>query len=296
MNFDIDCLRAFAIVAETMSFSRAAERVRRSQSTISQQITKIEEQVGRSLFVRRKGRVIEITADGRKLLQYADRILRLNDEAYASISEEKLSGVVRLGVPLDFFGRSFTGWIAEFQGLYPRVALEIESDQSENLVRRTRYGEFDVAFFKQGAGLRRGTVVLREQMVWVGGKGAVRPADGPLPLVLFPEGCAYRRFALATLKSFGIPWRITFVSKSYECLTTAVEEGLGVTVLARTLVSPPMRVIGHRIGLPSLPVVDLVYMYGKPGRRGPSRVTAEVANFLADALANARGSERAIAG
>jgi DNA-binding transcriptional LysR family regulator len=82
LNFDIDCLRSFVVAADTMSISRAGESVGRSQSTVSQQIAKLETQVGKPLLVRRKGRVIELTSEGGKLLQFAQRILQLNDEAY----------------------------------------------------------------------------------------------------------------------------------------------------------------------------------------------------------------------
>jgi DNA-binding transcriptional LysR family regulator len=81
MNFDIDCLRSFLFVADTMSISRAAESVGRSQSTISQQIAKLEAQLGKGLLARRKGRVISLTSEGSKLVQYARRIMQLNDEA-----------------------------------------------------------------------------------------------------------------------------------------------------------------------------------------------------------------------
>src|SRR5260370_28903824 len=112
MNFDIDCLRSFLVIADTMSFSRAAETVGRSQSTISQQIANLETKVGKPLLTRRKGRVLELTSDGSKLVQIAREILQLNDEAYASISYEMLTGIVRLGVPLDFFARDFTTWLS----------------------------------------------------------------------------------------------------------------------------------------------------------------------------------------
>ena len=103
MNFDIDCLRSFMVVVDTMSISRAAETVGRSQSTVSQQIAKLEAQIGKGLLTRRKGRVINLTSEGGKLVQYARRILQLNDEAYASMSDDVLSGFVRLGVPLNEF-------------------------------------------------------------------------------------------------------------------------------------------------------------------------------------------------
>lgn len=284
MNFDIDCLRSFVCVADTMSFSRAAESVCRSQSTVSQQISKLEEQVGRSLLVRRKGRVLELTLDGNTFLQHARRILQTNDEAYASMSENVLKGFVQLGVPLDFFGRDFTTWLARFKNLHPMVGLEMESNQSESLLKRSERGEFDLAFFKQEAGTKRGTVALSEQLVWVTGAKYVPNPKQSLPLVLFPEGCTYRRLAVNALRKNMLPWHISFVSPSFECLRTAVIEGLGITVLARALVAPPMRIISHSVGLPALPSVDLVYAYGRKNR---SRVVTELARHLTDSLTDA---------
>lgn len=287
MNFDIDCLRSFVIVAETMSVSRAADSVGRSQSTISQQIAKLETQVGKPLLVRRKGRVIELTPEGAKLLQFGRRILQLNDEAYASMSDDALTGFVRLGVPYDFFGRNFAAWISLFKNRHPMVGLEIEANQSENLMRRSERGEFDLAFFKQETGAKTGTVALREQLVWAGGPNY--DPDGPdsLPLILFPEGCAYRRFAIAALKDQNRSWHLSFVSPSFEFLKSAAVEGLGVTVLARALVTPPLRIIRPGLGLPDLPSVELAYARG---RRSNSRVITELANHLTDSLANSGAS------
>src|SRR5260370_7452482 len=135
------------MVADTMSFSRAAETVGRSQSTISQQIAKLETQVRRPLLSRRKGRVLELTSEGDRLVQYARRILQLNDEACASMSDDALAGFVRLGVPLDFFGRDFTIWLARFKAEHPMVGLEVEANQSETLQNRTARRTFALPFF-----------------------------------------------------------------------------------------------------------------------------------------------------
>lgn len=283
MNFDIDCLRSFLFVAETMSISRAAESVGRSQSTVSQQIAKLEAQVGRGLLTRRKGRVINLTPEGGKLVQYARRILQLNDEAYASMSDDVLTGSVRLGVPLDFFGRDFTTWLGRFRHRHPMVGLEVEANQSENLMKRSARGEFDLAFFKQPAGAKSGTVALREQLVWVSGPNYSPDAASPMPLILFPEGCAYRRCAIAALKDHKQPWHVSFVSPSFECLKSAAVEGMGITVLARALVTAPLRVVRHGVRLPQLPAVELAYSFG---RRSNSRVVGELANYLVDSLTN----------
>jgi len=283
MNFDIDCLRSFLFVAEAMSISRAAESVGRSQSTVSQQIAKLEAQVGRDLLTRRKGRVINLTPEGGKLVQYARRILQLNDEAYASMSDDVLTGSVRLGVPLDFFGRDFTTWLGRFRNRHPMVGLEVEANQSENLMKRSARGEFDLAFFKQPAGAKSGTVALREQLVWVSGPNYSPDAASPMPLILFPEGCAYRRCAVAALKDHKQPWHVSFVSPSFECLKSAAVEGMGITVLARALVTAPLRVVRHGVRLPQLPAVELAYSFG---RRSNSRVVGELANYLVDSLTN----------
>src|SRR6516165_2701370 len=285
MNFDIDCLRSFMVVADTMSVSRAAESIGRSQSTVSQQIAKLEAQIGKSLLSRRKGRVINLTSEGSKLVQYARRILALNDEAYASMSDDVLSGFVKLGVPLDFFGRDFTSWLARFKNRHPMVGLEVEANQSENLIKRSARGEFDLAFFKQPTGARNGTVALREQLVWVSGPNYSADAADSVPLILFPEGCAYRNCAIAALRDCKQPWHLSFVSPSFECLKSAAVEGMGITVLARALVAPPLRVVRHGLRLPQLPTVELVYSHG---RRSNSRVVGELANYLADSLSNAR--------
>jgi DNA-binding transcriptional LysR family regulator len=284
MNLDIDCLRTFAHIAHTMSFSRAAEAVRRTQATVSEQINRLETQVGRRLFVRRKGRVLQLTLDGERLLQYANRILQLNDEAYSSMSDKALAGFVRLGVPLDFFGRNLTRWLARFKSLHPGVGLEVESDQSEQLLRRASRGELDLAFFKQATGAGHGHVVMREELVWVTRQGALPSLAPSLPLVLFPEGCAYRRLALSTLRSQGLAFHVSFVSPSFDCLRTAVVEDLGITVLARTLVTPPLRIVEPSSLLLPLPPVDLAYLYG--AEEMPLVVT-ELAHFLAESLTTA---------
>jgi DNA-binding transcriptional LysR family regulator len=283
-----DCLRSFLMVADAMSFSRAAETVGRSQSTISQQIAKLETQVGRPLLSRRKGRVLELTSEGDRLLQYARRILQLNDEAFASMSDDLLTGFVRLGVPLDFFGRDFTVWLARFKAKHPMVGLEVEANQSESLQQRSARGCFDLAFFKQEAGAKLGIVAQREQLVWVSGPSYTPNDLESIPLILFPEGCAYRRCAITSLKNNRRSWHLNFVSPSFECLKSAAVEGMGITVLARALVTPPLKIVRHGLRLPQLPAIELAY---SQGRRSNSRVVAEPTSHLADSLA-AAGAQR----
>jgi DNA-binding transcriptional LysR family regulator len=206
------------------------------------------------------------------------------------MSDDVLTGFVRLGVPLDFFGRDFTTWLARFKNKHPMVGLEVEANQSENLMKRSMRGEFDLAFFKQETGAGNGIVALREQLVWVSGPNYSGDDNESVPLILFPEGCAYRRFAIAALKDHKRSWHLSFVSPSFECLKSAAVEGMGITVLARALVAPPLRIVRHRMRLPQLPTVELVY---SQGRRSNLRVVSELALYLADSLTNARPGKAA---
>ena len=97
-NLDIDLLRTLVAIAETGSFTAAADHVGRTQSAVSMQMKRLEEQIGRPLF-ERDGRVSAMTPAGQDLLVYARRILRLQDAALSSLRQPEMEGVARVGIP-----------------------------------------------------------------------------------------------------------------------------------------------------------------------------------------------------
>ena len=98
---DLDLLRSFVSVVDSGGFTRAGERVHRTQSTVSQQIKRLEDDVGRPLLIR-SGKTVTPTEDGERLLSYARRILALAGEARDMLARPEAEGVVRLGIPEDF--------------------------------------------------------------------------------------------------------------------------------------------------------------------------------------------------
>ncbi|WP_240913890.1 LysR family transcriptional regulator [Sphingomonas sp. HDW15A] len=117
-NLDLDLLRAFVLVADVGGFTRAGERLGRTQSAVSLQIKRLEELVGRPLFLRGP-RLLELTRDGQKLLPHARAMLRLNDAAISDIAEPEIAGLVRLGVPEDFATVHLPAVLAEFADAHP---------------------------------------------------------------------------------------------------------------------------------------------------------------------------------
>lgn len=235
MSFDTLGLRCFLEAAASGSFTQAAQRVGRSQSAVSQQIAKIEEELGVRLFER--GRDLRLTADGQVFLSYARRIHDLQREVLDRFREPDLEGEVRFGLPEDFASVYLSEVLAEFARIHPRVLLTIECDLTLNLMDRFRSGEFDLVLVKMNRpeDLPHGVDVLDEPLAWLG-NASLAEGNGPVPLVLAPQPCVYRAAAIATLERAGRAWRQAVLSPSHMGTLAAVRAGLGLTVLPRPMV------------------------------------------------------------
>ncbi|MBU6493009.1 MAG: LysR family transcriptional regulator [Burkholderiales bacterium] len=251
-NFDTDVLRALVAIADTTSFSLAAARLGRSQSAISLQIKRLEEQVGKALLMRTQGRVSGPTAEGRLLIDYARQILRLNDEVAEVLFEPSLGGRLRVGVPEELMESAFAGVLDEFSRTYPRVALSLNCDLSVQLATLLEAGELDVALLKSvDADPRAKDTLWHEPLVWMRGIAHPVPQARPLPIAVFQEGCVFRVAALERLARHDIAWRIAFTGHSYAALRHAVASGLAVSPLPLSLLSDGLEIVGE--GLPRLP-------------------------------------------
>ncbi len=265
--FELDLLRSFVAIVDSGGFSRAADRVGRTQSTISLQIKKLEDGLGKRVFDRAGGRGGEthLTPDGEVLLGYARQVLHLCDEARSRIMEPDIDGAVRLGTPEDFATFHLPEVLARFARAHPRVALDVNCDFTVNLLDGFAKGQYDLVLFKrepqggQAGRATQGVGVWREMLVWVASPRLVIDADEPLPLVLAPTPDVYRRRAQAALDQAGRPWRVIYTSPSLMGLQAAVRAGLGVTVMPREMVPPGLIVLGEaERRLPPLPDTEIV--------------------------------------
>jgi DNA-binding transcriptional LysR family regulator len=250
MSLDSITLQCFIAVAETGSFTRAAERVARTQSAVSQQIARLEELLGKPLLLR--GKALALTAEGEIFLGYARRIFALQHEAMDRFKEPELEGEVRFGLPEDFASVFLSDVLADFARLHPRILLNVECDLTLNLLDRFRQQQFDLVLVKMSRpeDLPNGLDVWSEPLEWVGDEGLV-DADRPVPLVLSPQPCVYRAGALEALDTAGRSWRLAFSSPSYAGTIAAVKAGMGLTVLPRNMI-PPGCVTATGKGLPVL--------------------------------------------
>lgn len=273
-SLDPSLLRSFCAVAETGSFTRAARGVHLTQSTVSQQIRRLEEQMDCTLLDR-SGRHVACTPEGERLLAYAQRILALMDEAV-----EQLAGgaelALRIGVPEDFASSALMPAFAAMARAHPHVRLELASGLSQAIWQQFQAGELDLALVKQRSGSVAGMARWPEPLAWIDSVRYPCQDQDPLPLVMFPQGGLYRSEMTHALDAAGRRWRLAYVSASLASLEAAVQEGLGVSLLPRRLVGAGHRLLDGVAGFAAVPDVEVALhvraQLSAPGRRLAERL------------------------
>ncbi|MDF3831437.1 LysR substrate-binding domain-containing protein [Cupriavidus basilensis] len=254
-TLDLELLRTFVAVIESGNFSNAAPRVGRSQSAVSMQMQRLEEAVGRQLLVRMPRSVVPNAAGG-DLLVYARRLLKLSDEALASVSRPEDTGSVRLGVPDDYAAFLLPPVLARFAEDYPRVSVEVVCEPSRLLVPAIGDDRLDLAIVTR-LSTQTFEVLRQEQFVWVASPRHVAWSIDPLPVALFEPGCAARLNVINALSESGRAYRGTYSSASLLGLCAVVQAGLAVAGLAASSVPPTLSVIGEAEGLPPMSPLDM---------------------------------------
>ncbi|WP_256753145.1 LysR substrate-binding domain-containing protein [Mesorhizobium sp. Mes31] len=252
---DLNLLKTFVAVVESGSLSNAAPRVGRSQSAVSMQMQRLEEMVGTQLLVRGP-RTVTPNAIGEDFLIYARRLLKLSDEAWASVTRPKETGSVRLGVPDDYAAFLLPPVLSRFAAEHPLVTVELICEQSTALVKTLAEGRLDLAIVTR-LPEQALDVIRLERFVWVASPNHVAWESDPLPVALFEPGCAARMNVLQALGDADRSYRCTYSSASLLGLVAVVQAGLAVAGLAQRSVPPSLRIIGGNEGLPVLPDLEI---------------------------------------
>src|SRR5450432_4741288 len=212
-TLDLDQLKTFVAIAETGSFTRAGDSVFKTQSAVSMQMRRLEERIGKPIFVR-DGRASKLTEDGERLLDYARRIVKLNVEALAAFNDAELSGRVRLGVPDDYADRYLPEIMARFSRAYPGVELSVLCEPSVDLLERIDANEIDLAIVTNCESKRASETFRRERLLWVTSNRHSTHLEARLPLALGRPTCSWRRIAIERMESVGRPYRVLYSSSN----------------------------------------------------------------------------------
>lgn len=273
---DLDVLRTFVAIAETGSFTTAANAVFRTPSAVSMQIKKLEDILGCSVFSR-DARSVTLTNDGEILLGYARRLLSINREAVSKFIVPDIVGVVRLGSPDDYGERILPNVLKRFAQTHPSIAVDVTIDQSRNLIRRMDDRTLDITLVTNSyrPAMAGAETMLTEPIVWAGAKGGSAHLREPLPISLWEEGCAWRAGALEALGREGRNYRIAYMSAHTAGQRAAILADLAVAPLPKSFLnSCNLAELGTKDGMPEIGEYSLALLVA-PEASAPVRAVAD---------------------
>jgi DNA-binding transcriptional LysR family regulator len=280
-GLDPELLRAFQLIADGESFTRAADRLGRTQSAISMQIKRLEEILGQTILSRGRGGGITLTPHGRYLLSRTREILALNDEVMATFRAPTISGTVRLGTPDDYALSHIPGVLRRFAETHPAVQVDVLCSSSVDLVEKLKAGELDLTLVSEGNEPRNWPSVplWRGPLIWITSTRYAPHRQDPLPLALAHEACGWRSAAEDALQAAGIRYRIAYLSGTQVGTHAPVVAGLAVTVSALTVLPEGVRPMRPDEGLPNLPGFGILML---KGRSAAQPVTDALAEHIQD--------------
>jgi DNA-binding transcriptional LysR family regulator len=252
-NIPIETLRSFVKIAELGSFTQAGEQLARSQSAISLQIKRLESLIEQPIFYR-KGHNFELTSSGKTLMRYATQILQLNDNALNELGNKLVVCKVRFFIPSEFAIALLPKIVANFVRENPQITLEVMCDLSRNLNNDIKLKKYDLILSlldethpfdepKPNNISQRKHYSKNDRLVWVSSSRYIANDEEPIRLIVAPEGCIYRKRGIKHLNESNIPWQIVYTIMDISGMQAAIEEGLGITVLAESAVPDSLTII-----------------------------------------------------
>lgn len=274
-GFDLAQLRTFIAVTEAGSVSAGAGRVFLSQSSVSEQLKKLEERVGQPLFVRSK-HGMAATPAGAKLLAHARRIVAICDAAFDDMLGRSLDGELRLAITDYYRPHDIAEIIRRFASQHPRLRLHVTVLPSAVIDSSADDNAFDIGLsLRLVEGARKnvssapaGTAIRRERLVWVSAAQTLRErlaSAPPWPLVLLPSTCQLQRRVVKLLDDARIPYLISHSASGVAGLQLALKAGLGISCLNESAVGEGILPCPASFGLPTLPAAEFHLLPGQPG-------------------------------
>ena len=271
-GIDTELLRSFVAIADTGGFTRAAEAVNRTQSAVSMQMKRLEDDVVQRPLFERDGRQVRLTPEGQLLLGYARRILKLHGEVLTTLREPHMVGAVRIGTPDDYVMRFMPGILSRFAQAYPMVQVELHCEPSFQLLQRQ---DLDLTIVTREPGKEIGQLLRQERIVWAEAQGFSPHEQDPLPLAMFNSQCFCRSWACNALDAMQREYRIAYTSPSLSAIMAVVSAGLAITAQLQSLITPDMRIIGEAEGLPAMPSASIVLLRNEASQSPVTECLAE---------------------
>lgn len=263
-NLDLTSLRSFIAVSDSGGVTRAAGFLNLTQSAVSMQIKRLEDSLGVTLLDR-GSRSVTLTGAGEQLLSYARRMIEMNDEVVARLTDEVYEGDIKLGVPHDIVYPAIPQVLHRFATSFPRMKVTLISSFTKFLREQFARGEVDVILTTEDDCGPGGETLSRLPLNWVGAPGGQAWRHRPLRLA-FEKRCIFRQGVFDVLDDAGIPWEMAVDSEQTSTVEATVAADLAIHVSLQGAGSPRLEAVQHGGALPQLPSKS-INLYAADGMR-----------------------------
>lgn len=274
LNISTTMVRSFLEIANEGNVTRAADRLNSTQSTLSHQIRKLENELGRKLF-HRKNNVMEKTIDGEFFHRQADKIIDTLDHIDLYFRPKRDMESISIGIVNDCVRPGVVDILNAFNKTFPDVTIELKTGSSVKLTKQVQEGEVQMAIVRNlAASPAVGEVLWSEQLLWAGGPAYKHDDDRPLPLIFFPDPCVYRRYALEALRARNVPHTLVAESATWSAFERSLRGGVGISLVTREV----CKVCGTELAdenLPPAPIAHACLAVGRFSEHSPAHVLAE---------------------
>jgi len=244
---------------------------------------RLEELVDETLLVR-NGKNMDLSEAGDRLYEYANQILSLNDLAVSEFSKSAVTGKIRLGIPSEFATVLLPKIVSRFAKAYPNVTLEVNCELSKNLLTKTGKASHDLILALQDDPNAKDSALVKiDPLVWVASSDMTSQKVSVVPLIVASQGCIYRNRAIRILDKSKQPWQIVYTNPDLTGIQYAIQEGLGVTVLAKSTVPDNLKILRPSPRFPELGDVGISLLF--TGRHRKNEALQLLAEYLKTGLA-----------
>ncbi|QPC94696.1 LysR family transcriptional regulator [Mesorhizobium sp. INR15] len=259
---DLRLLATFVRAAHSGTLSATAIQVGRTQSAVTMQIQRLEEALGQSLF-HRSGSGVRLTGNGERFLAYAERILKIHDEAISALSDKGLRGSMTFGSPEDYLIAFFPTLLRSFGSIHPDVEIKVVSAPTVELRTLLHSRQIDLALVSIPDASASRDVVRTEALVWVGSKPTLELHNfgDTVPLALPASNAMDHRAACDAMAGAGLRYRISYASNSLAGLIAVARSGLAISVMTEEAVPPDLFILNAP--MPQLPRLGVLIAFAE---------------------------------
>lgn len=250
-TFESDLLHVFLVLAETGNVTRAAAEVGRTQSAVSLQLKRLEDSVGAPLF-ERGSRGVSLTTAGERLLPYARRIVGLMEETAAAMRQRPLDGPVRIGIPEEYGHTILPRALAAFAESHPSVDVTVMCGYTAQQMQALEEDRLDLAVVFDWSAHVQGEVLFIDPTVWVTSDVHRLHERAPIPVAVYARSNWCTEFAIRSLESHGLPYRIAYSADTSGGLKIAATAGLAIAPLSRSNIPSDCRELTTEDGFPMI--------------------------------------------